>query len=122
MLSKFVSILVAACALSAVAHDLTVDEIAQNEIHILKGRDELRNCKRSYLENKELHDYRLKKREEMVAEFVKERGIKRRNPTPYHERGITARSLLAELACVLTPQADIGPYFVKVRFHELHRR
>jgi protocatechuate 3,4-dioxygenase beta subunit len=121
MLSKFVSLLVASCALGAIAHDLTVDEIAANEVHVLKGRDELRACKRSFLENKELHAYRLKKREELVANFVAKRGIQRRNPTPYTERGITARSLYEEVSCVLTPQADIGPYFVKSTIREDNR-
>ncbi|RPA79064.1 aromatic compound dioxygenase [Ascobolus immersus RN42] len=106
-------LLVASVLQGAFSHPDTVSEIAAREVHALKSRDLLNRCKRSFIENTKLHADRLRKREEFVNEFVKLRGIERRNTTPYHKRGISGESMFAEIACVLTPQTTIGPYYVK---------
>jgi len=106
-------LVVAACALGVSAHDDTYDEVAAREIHTLKARDALSKCQENFLNNRELHAIRLRKREELVSRFVAENNIQRRNTTPYHRRGITPRALFQELDCVLTPQTTIGPYYVK---------
>ncbi|KAI5808028.1 Intradiol ring-cleavage dioxygenase [Peziza echinospora] len=107
------ALLATSALLPALAHQDTYEEIVARDLHTIKARSALEGCKRNLIENEELHQRRLAKREEFVSQFVRERGIKRRNKLPYTKRDISARSLFEEIECVLTPQATIGPYYVE---------
>lgn len=91
--SKLLSslLLAATFAIGALAHEDTIDDVANREVHALWARDSFSKCKRDFLEDLEMHEDRLRKREELVAKFVKENNIQRRNTTPYTKRGIHPR-------------------------------